>query len=216
MEIPPKDSPYQLIVEGPDDRFFFGAFQTKMQNKKQINERAFIVEMDGIDQIEKLKGLLGALAQRSDPVKAIGLICDADNDPDEKFSRMRRVIEAVPTLPIPSQIGIFQAGASGQPRVGILVLPHDRRGIRETLCLEAIFQSQKQVMSCVDAFMNCVVETGNQPHEMEKARLLAYLAAQNDTDARIGIAVERGYIPWESPVFKIIRQFLKDLTEPTS
>jgi hypothetical protein len=212
---PDKDGPYQLIVEGKEDLHFFGNFQEKMWNNGQIDEGAYIRVMDGKDQTEKLKGVLLSLmafAQRSDPVRAIGLIGDADDDPGAMFSSLQGAVAAVGTLPVPSQIGVFQTGTRRQPRVGILVLPPDRPGIRETLCLEAV--SSEPVMPCVEDFMDCVVANGNNPHDMRKARLLAYLAAQNDTDSRIGIAVQRGYIPWDSPVFEIVRQFLKDLTEP--
>jgi hypothetical protein len=210
MEPPSKDSPYQLIVEGVDDGAFLGKFQEKMLQDGQINERAYIWNMGGIYQDRELRKYLSGLILRSTPVKAIGLIRDADQDPQAAFASITGVLKQINGVPVPSQITKFQVDTQKDLRVGVLILPHDRPGIRETLCLEAV--SSAPVIQCVDDFMDCVIAQGNQPHTEDKARLLAYLAAQENTDARTGIAVERDYIPWRSPAFEIIRQFLQDLT----
>jgi hypothetical protein len=212
MEPPSKNSPYQIIVEGPDDVAFFGDFQTKMVQENQLDDRAWIQSIGGKNQTNKLKTILGALAVRSDPVRSIGLIRDADQDHRTSFLEWKGAVQSVSGLLVPVEIGRFQAAAAGGPRVGILVLPHDRPGIRETLCLEAV--SRHPVMSCVDDFMNCVASKGNSPHSEHKSRLLAYLSAQQETDGRVGIAVTKGYIPWNSPAFEILAQFLKELLEP--
>ncbi len=205
MQPPTEDSPYQLIVEGPDDVAFFGALQTELYKQGRLNERAFIKIMGGKFQSRNTKKLLLGLKLRSIPVKTIALICDADQNPQAAFSSMQGIVASA-DLPVPLEIGTFQGG---ELRVGILVLPHDRPGIRETLCLEAV--SGEPVLQCVDEFMQCAASYGHLPHSADKARLLAYLAAQTDTEARTGIAVERGILPWDSPAFAIIVRFLEDL-----
>jgi len=52
------------------------------------------------------------------------------------------------------------------------------------------------------------------PRNPDKARLGVYLASRQETDFRTGIAVERGYIPWNSPAFKEVCDFLQRLIQP--
>ncbi|NDJ76948.1 MAG: hypothetical protein GYB65_11890 [Chloroflexi bacterium] len=217
MERPPKDSPYQLIVEGPDDLFFFGEFQTQLLKAGLIPDRAYITELGGKDQTLELRKFLSGLIPRSKPVLGIGLIRDADHDPAATFTSVQSVLRQVDGLSVPTVIGKFKVDAARNLRVGVLIIPPDRPGIRETVCLDAL--AEHPIGPCVDAFVDCVSETGSIPYFenkpdyfKDKGRLLAYLAAQEHTDYRIGIALARGFIPWDHTAFDSFVRFFQGLT----
>jgi hypothetical protein len=210
MDRPDPNNPYQIIVEGSDDLSFFIAFQNRMLQAREILQCAFIKEMQDKDQNREHRKHLLALSLSPVPVRAIGIIRDADENPDIEFAKVQGIVRSVDRLPIPTQIGTFQHNANF--RVGILILPHDHSGTRETLCLEAV--AKQPVLPCIDSFLTCIKVIGDAPYSEDKARLLAYLAAQKETSGRIGNAIEKGYIPWNSPTFEIIRRFLRDLNAP--
>ena len=207
MVEPHKNSPYQLIVEGPDDRAFFGAFQERMQKAGLIDERAWIKAVGGVNYISEWRDTIEGFLARPNPPRAIGLVRDADEDPAAAFQSLRDLVAGIEGLPVPERAGEF--AEAGGLRLGILVLPPDRPGTRETVCLQAV--ADEPVMDCVESYLACVQETGIGLHSEDKSRLQAFLAAQEHADSRTGIAINRGLLPWDCPAFAVIHAFLQAL-----
>lgn len=207
MDKPNKNAPWQLIVEGIDDLYFFAELQVKMAQAGQLTRLAHIHKIDGKNNIVELREVLSSFALRRD-VNAIGLIRDADDDPQAAFQSWTGAVSGV-GLPVPARIGQI---TQTQPRVGILVLPPDRPGIRETLCLEAV--QGDTAMPCIDDYIACLqnkLAASHFPHSEAKARLGAYLASRREAEFRTGVAIKNGTLPWDSPAFAPIHDFLRRL-----
>jgi hypothetical protein len=65
---------------------------------------------------------------------------------------------------------------------------------------------------CIDEYFECVrANKGKSPNQISKARIHAWLAAQNPPDLRLGEAAQKGFIDWDNPSFDQLRNFLTTL-----
>ena len=80
----------------------------------------------------------------------------------------------------------------------------------ETLCLESVQTSD--MLRCIEGYFFCMAgATGLRPRNMAKARLFAFLAAQDISDPLVGRAAQKWIWPWENVAFKPLREFLSAL-----
>lgn len=95
--------------------------------------------------------------------------------------------------------------------MGVLILPDGHNpGMLEDVCLAAIQTNPE--MRCVDEYFKCIRETAKrQPGNLAKARVHAWLASQVQPDLRLGNAAQKGYWPWDNPVFDQIKELLRAL-----
>ncbi|SRR6266536_3046196 len=70
-------------------------------------------------------------------------------------------------------------------------------GMLEDLCLASL--QADQLLECVDNYFGCVQATKESlPRQISKARIHAWLAAQEPPDMRLGIAAQRGFMDWNN------------------
>jgi len=80
----------------------------------------------------------------------------------------------------------------------------------EDLVLEAL--RLDSLIDCIDRYFECVgAAKGSSPNQISKARVHAWLAAQDPPDMRLGIAAQRGFIPWDNPSFDQLKNLLTAL-----
>ncbi len=205
------EQPRLLLVEGTDDYWFF---QRIIERRK--DEDVQVISFGGKDKLgDFLTNILVPRIRSSDLVKDIGVTRDADEDYSRAFQSVGDSLR-IAGLPVPSEPLIFAEGTLDDAaiRVAAYIMPDNASpGELETLCLEAVREAA--AMPCVDRFFECLESISHVPGKEYKARLGAFLSSviTNDPNLRIGEAVASGVIPWDSPAFSIVHQFLDMLTE---
>jgi hypothetical protein len=193
--------PKLLIGEGKEEVDFFTAFLT------HLNITDVQVEQYGGKQ--GLPSYLRTLVVRPGylNVVSLGITRDADNSAQSAFQSVCSSLNRA-SLPVPSRPGEI---VGDSPQVSIMILPDGQNsGMLEDLCLTAI--ETDPVLQCVDEYFDCVYRTsGRKPNNMAKARVHTWLASQLEPDKRLGEAAKAGYLPWDSPGFDSLKQFLQAL-----
>lgn len=193
--------PKLLIGEGKEEVDFFTAFLT------HLNITDIQVEQYGGKQ--GLSRYLRTLVVRPGylNVVSLGITRDADNSAQSAFQSVCNSLNRA-SLPVPSRPREI---VGDTPQVSIMILPDGQNsGMLEDLCLAAV--ETDPVLQCVDEYFDCVYRTsGRKPNNMAKARVHAWLASQLDPDKRLGEAAKAGYLPWDSPGFDSLKQFLQAL-----
>jgi hypothetical protein len=157
----------------------------------------------------KLPSYLRTLAVRPGylNVVSLGITRDADDSAQSAFQSVCSSLNRA-SLPVPSKPGEI---VGDSPQVSIMILPDGQNsGMLEDLFLTAI--ETDPVLPCVDEYFDCVYRTsGRKPNNMAKARVHTWLASQLEPDKRLGEAAKAGYLPWDSPGFDSLKQFLEAL-----
>jgi hypothetical protein len=191
-----------LIVEGKDDEAFFDA----LVNRLGLND----IQVAGIGCKTKLRARLKALA--NDPpfrnVQSLGVIRDADSDPNSAFESVKDALKAA-GLPSPRRT---LSVAKGPPKTSVMILPSiNRKGALEDLFIEAV--ACDPAMVCTEDFFNCLREKGGShpKRDMAKAKVRVFLSAQEDPTLPLGLAARKGYWPLDHAAFERVRRFLESL-----
>ncbi|MBI3948454.1 MAG: hypothetical protein HY321_21250 [Armatimonadetes bacterium] len=198
----PITRPKLLVVEGQDARHFLGALLGHLGLGGDIQ----ITDAGGIDEwTVRLQGIRGATG--FDQLQSLGLIRDAEAGSASAVQSVCAVLRRA-GLPVPA--APFQA-VDGPPRVGVFILPDcASAGMLETLCVQAV--AADAAMPCVDAFIGCLQDRlADPPANLDKARVRAFLASRLRSHLLLGQAARAGYIPWDSPAFHPLKQFLRNL-----
>lgn len=195
------EKPKLVLVEGGTDKEFL---------------RAMLVSL-GLDdvQVETTDGKTGipqAVKAYSSIfafklVTAFGVVRDADDDPEAAFLSVGSALKNA-GLPVPPTVLV--PTVSGSPRTLILIMPPDKPGELETLCLESVETDLS--MPCIDDYFVCLdhlslLETEN----MTKAKSQVYLARRRMPGLHAGLAAQKGYWDLAHPVFEPVRAFLQAL-----
>ncbi len=139
-------------------------------------------------------------------VAALGLIRDADDDESAAFQSVRGAL-LDNGFAAPDQSGAF---AISGVKIGVLIVgPNAGKGMIEDLCLNSV--SNRPEFPCVEDYFRCVAQRSQRRAFSSKAKIRVWMASHEDFDVRVGAAAERGYWPWESPVFNPMKAFLRQL-----
>ena len=180
-----------LLGEGVEERYFFAA----MLKHLQIAD----VAIESYDGKDKLGAYLKALRNRSGfaQVTTLAILRDADDDPKAAEASVKG---AVARAQFPETVD-----------VRILILPGGGQlGALENLCLAPLRGSR--IENCIETYLLCATEATGVTHtsttDKAKARIHAWLAAQSSPELRLGHAAQKGFLPWDSPAFDGLKQFL--------
>ena len=190
-----------LLAEGSDDFRFFKALIDYLE-RQDIEIRTY----GGKDNLRPFLKALPAIPGFAN-VKSLGITRDADSDADRTFQSIHdSLLDA--DLPAPNASFV---SVPGPPQVAVMIMPPGAdRGMLEDLCLSAV--QDDPAMPCVDQYFECVEkEMGRLPRNMAKARIHAFLASRERPDRRLGEAALGGELPWDSPSFAPVKQFLNRL-----
>jgi hypothetical protein len=229
-EIRLRDYRKVIVGEGESDRNFFVAFCTA--NQIAGFDFAFTgmhatspYQPSGFSEFVRYLPVLERLAD-FDKLTDLVLVCDAGEDSNQKLTALRRQIRDAN-----QQIGrqVFTAtpdanvlAAQGTPRVHVLIIPNNRPGGIESICVDVARDNQNvgdnrgtTIEGWVNTFANsaCVNWT---TEKRDKLRLQAFLSAAWDSKPDIhfsqlfDISKDR-LVPLTGPAFNFIRQFLRDV-----
>jgi len=193
------EQPNILVVEGIEDKRFFGALIDHMGLQK-----IQIIPFCGKTNLRnKLRALVKATGFSQ--VISLGVVRDADSDPDAAFQSIRDALQAA-GLPAPdSPLKVV----GGKPRVAVLILPGEGSpGMLEDFCLKAV--AQDPAISCVEQYFECLRGKNlSLPNNMSKAKIQVFLASRPKAGLRLGEAAEAGYWPWDNEVFQEVKDFVR-------
>ena len=203
-----------LFVEGLDDARFFASFLSYL--KKEFVQ---VAAVGGKGEFRKaLKSV--ELARNADKLRSIGVIRDSNDRPQDALKSLESAVEAaglpkpikVRTPPDPEQISVYVALVPGPETPGCL----------ETMLFGVVSAPERE---CIDTYLECMSALC-EVHEIDKARLFAYLAVgsipdipktgngmprRSRTGLRLGEAAEKGIWPWESPILGRVKALLEAL-----
>ncbi len=203
-----------LLVEGPDDVRFFGAFLSYLDKDH--------AQVSAVGNKHEFRRVLRSLnkARNFDRLRSLGMIRDADDNPQGALDSLRNAVAAA-NLPEPRDVGV-QAEPE-QITVYMEIVPGSGQpGCIETMLWELLSVSERD---CIDGYLECMSSLCRVRH-IDKSRLYAYLAAGPDPNGhsdgnrvprrakeglRLGEAAEKGVWDWESPVLRRIKEFLEVL-----
>lgn len=207
-----------LLVEGRDETNFFAA----MLKHVGLDQRMQIIEIGGRDKF--LNGFPAFLNLPGfDQVQAYGMIRDADTNHSSTFESIKGLLERH-GQPCPKQHNAF--AATDTLKTGVFILPGNQEmGMLESLCRQMV--ADHPAMACVETFIDCLSdrlerkpasETRDHskiyfPKNIEKARLLAFLACLHEPTTSVGLAAQKGFWPFDHAALSDLRDFLQKLAE---
>jgi hypothetical protein len=188
--------PRLLLVEGNDDEWFF----RRLIEKRSIADIQIIQYSEEGKLGDFLVDVLVLDPRFSEVVKAIGVVKDADRGYESAFQSVQDSL---------ARAKLSEAGIRSET----YIMPDNgSQGDLETLCLSAVRESP--AMPCVDRYLDCLQAIDRLPRQESKVRLRAFLSANPENPTLlIGQAIEAGVIPWDSPAFASVHQFLDMLTQ---
>ncbi len=194
-------NPKLLLVEGRDEFNFFSALINHLQ-LQDIEVRIY----EGKSNLRRALQTL-PLAPGFGNVKSVGIVRDADDDANAAFQSVCSSLSNA-NLPVPDSPLVL---TSGRPQIAVMIMPPGTNtGMLEDLCLSAL--QGDPAMPCVDQYFQCLeTQMENLPQNASKARLHAFLASRERPDLRLGEAALGGYLPWDSPAFESVKQFINQL-----
>jgi hypothetical protein len=162
--------PKILLVEGKDEINLF----EQMLSDLELGDDIQIIEVGGKEKFsEKLPSLQKASEFRH--VTSIGIIRDADNNPQGAFQSICSILQRVnlpqPTNPLDPVIG--------PPQVTVMIVPDgDTPGMIESVCLNSV--NDDPAMACVDQYFQCLQERHRKlaENDIPKARVRSFLASR--------------------------------------
>ena len=189
-----------MAVEGNDEVNFF---KSLLEHTGITDVEVF--EAGGKDQF---KNKLPALIRRKgfSEVETLAIIRDAEENAGSAFDSIINILKKENLKP-PSKVNEFSQGI---PRIGIFIMPgNSDEGMLEDLCLQTV--ENHPVMKCVEAFIDCVKKSGNQPGNIAKAKAQAFLAAMPEIVKSVGLGARKNYWDFNSSVMADLNTFINML-----
>lgn len=93
----------------------------------------------------------------------------------------------------------------------MILPPKTPQGTLEDICLESV--KDDPAISCVEAYFDCLDEkgTGRPEKNFTKAKTIVFLSSREDPALRLGEAAKKGYWPFNSKEFEIVKKYLRTL-----
>ena len=203
--------PCLLLVEGRDECRFFRALTRRLD--RCPGEEIQILEVGEESARSWVPRIARVLPRTEVEVRAVGLVRDADESPEDAWRSVRNLFERADWTR-PEEPGRFTAA---RPRTGALILPDaDSRGSLETLCRRAVRNGPAG--RCVGELLDCLDRrNGWEPRgqmltaRRDKGFAHAWLASRKNPVARVGEGADQDAWPLDHEVFGPIREFLCEL-----
>lgn len=191
-----------LVVEGMDDARFLEALLESLGLRD-----CHLAIYEGKDSLAAFLAALKTLPRFAPIVERIGVVRDADDDPEGAFQSACKALE-MNGFKVPAAPGSL---TDQKPRVSIFLFPDcQRAGVLETLCLDSL--ANDPAIKCVQAYIECLISKGlPPPKSLDKAKLQAFLGSKPALKRLLGEAADAGYFPWDHAVFDPLKNFLRNL-----
>lgn len=198
-----------LLVEGRDEVNLFGEL---LEHCFDVAGRQTIqiIDVGGREKFGINIAAINAATERCSPLRALGIIRDADDSADSAFQSVCDALRNTGYVPPPVHGDV----SGGMPAVGVFILPDgEGAGAIETLCRHSI--AGGAASSCVETYIECLKDRGVlHSRNEDKTFTHAWLAAGEDPVARVGEGARQGVWDFGSDAFADLSAFLRNLFEP--
>ena len=128
---------------------------------------------------------------------SLGITRDADNSFENAFKSINDAIA--------------KSNISNSIKTEIFILPDNQnKGMLEDLCLQSLNNNPE--MFCINQYFQCIKQkTGQQPNNMAKAQVHAWLTTQVKPDKRLGEAAQASYWNWNNQAFSPLKKIMQSL-----
>ena len=194
-----------LLVEGRDEINLLRALiKTCLQDAGQ---RIQILAVGGKDNFRPNLRAIKVAAQSGPPLRAIGIVRDADENPNDSLVSVCNSLRNVGYEP-PAAHAEF---SNDTPAIGVFIVPDgSQRGVVETLCRRSV--EDEDAAQCADEYLACLKNRNAlQSKDADKTFAHAYLAATRNPVARVGEGALQGVWNFQSPAFAPLVQFVRTL-----
>ncbi len=194
-----------LLVEGKDEVNLLGRLIKNCL--KDDGQGIQILDVGSKDNFKPNLIAIKVAAQSRPTLRSIGIIRDADDNPQGSFDSVCGSLRSVGYEP-PSAHAEF---SNATPSIGVFIVPDgSQSGAIETICRRSV--AGEAAAKCVDEYMECL-KTRNalQSKNADKTFAHAYLAAMKDPVARVGEGALQGAWDFQSSAFDALSQFVSDL-----
>lgn len=201
-----------LLVEGKDDR-------DVVIHLWRTFSRQIVFEVEDRHGVEQVFGKTDSALIDGSPDICLGIVIDADLDLNEKWQRIRDILQRasynmqdVPLVPDSEGTVIEQESL---PKFGVWIMPDNQtqRGYLEdflSFLVPANDLTWEQAKKCVDNLQNKPFIRQNVNHTI-KAEILTYLAWQRDPGKLFGAAIAERYLQPNTPQAQKFIDWLKRL-----
>ena len=166
-----------------------------------------VLDVGGQTQFRsRLGATLANSRSRDISLSAIGVVRDADDDAQAAMASISDALRAL-DLPVPRVGEILH----GPPAIGVFILPDcGSPGALEQLCWMAV--SDTEAGRCSSGYVECLQGSAAlHSRNIGKTLVHAYLAAQEEPAASVGVGALNDYWPLDHSAFTDIRGFLERL-----
>lgn len=191
-----------LLVEGQDEVNLLGALiKTCLQDDGRLIQ---ILAVGGKDNFRPNLMAIKAAAQSGPTLRSIGIVRDADKNPNGSFTSVCDSLRNVGYEP-PAAHAKF---SNDTPSIGVFIVPDgSQRGAVETLCRHSV--AGEDAAQCADEYLECLKNRNAlQSNNADKTFAHAYLAAMRNPVARVGEGARQGVWTFQSPAFAPLVQFV--------
>ncbi len=209
-----------LVCEGIDDKRFFEAL---IRTWKLPSFQVFAANTLNPDRTGGLNGFersVSSIKPLTSLSKVKLLVLAADNDAHEDALGTLKAALRNNGFSCPDSVGVVaRSSEQGMPSTGIVLVPGERNGALEALCLDVLFEKWPSAQKCIETFLSCTGASSATPpwteSNLDKSRLHAAIAGYNRTDPEKGLrdCFQGGVIDVGHAVFRSVFEALENLAK---
>ncbi len=196
-----------LLVEGKDE---VNLFRALIKHRFAMGESGIqVIDAGGKVKFPENMQAIQVAAQARPTIRSIGVVRDADENPDGAFQSVCHHLRNTEFRP-PKQ---HASHSDGVPSVGVFIVPDGiNPGAIETLCRRSVEGSD--TARCVDNYLDCLEANGAlESNSGDKSFTHAYLAANSDPVARVGEGAKMGVWNLDSAAFDELANFISAILQ---
>ena len=199
--------PRLLVVEGSDEKRLFKALIAHIKKSGIKIDAVQVIDAEGKG---KIKSNIQVIANESNfsTVSSIGIVRDADHDAADALISVQDALRTA-KLPVPNAPLIVERDEAR--KVAVLITPYGKSsGMLEDVCLEAM--EDDPAMECVQDYFSCIESClAEQPNNLSKAMVQAFLASRKHSGLSLGVAAQRRYWNFEHSAFDPMKELVRML-----
>jgi len=199
---PGKKHPFQLWVEGKDDKFSIISLVMNHGYDFENDARLpFVKEHEGVDELLEAIGVLA----KTSTLERVAIVMDADYGQADRWGQLRHRIPELGATP--SATGTVLVRKERPFTLGIWLMPDNvSAGILESF-LATLIDDDDTAWSHAKGYIDGAEKLGVAitPFKRDKHRIHAYLALQKEPGLPFGVAITAGALRSSSP---LAHQFL--------
>ncbi len=204
--------PLVLFVEGYSDLTFYA----ELMEHIGLFDQCFIQDLGGKGR-GKLRTQASALLTPGNlaRITAVGVLLDADDNATEAFSLARNALKDAVGVDVP-RMGEWVRAINGKTRFGVFIVGDGDKQVEVESLAWAAWSGKPAngaFRGCVDDFIKCATERGQNLKSIAKVRIGAVLSVLNEDDPRLGPGARARLFDFGAAEFAALREFLK--TMPT-